>query len=324
MTKLRAIVVGSGWGAHAARAFAEHDNVELCGIVGRGSERTVRLAKLLDVPVYADLRAAVAEHRPALAVVAIHETAHREIALMLLESGAHLLCAHPVAPSADIVLEIVDCARRVGRLARTDYSFRIRPELHAIAGFDPGRAPMRLTIEAPGRWLPIALDTAVQVAGPVARVLATRRYPSELEARAERRPEAFPPSVVLEHRGGTVTAITPVPHAWPAAPVRVIASFERGRVEALLPRGGARALACRRAGVVRDEELVPPSADASDAGVHGRGMQELASAFVDSLLAGEDVLATLDDEAHLRIVWSALWRAAKVGGAVEVVAGPRA
>lgn len=177
---------------------------------------------------------------------------------------------------------------------------------------------MRVAIEAPGRWLPITLDAAVHIAGPVARVIASSSYPDALRARAERTPQAFVPALLLEHRSGAVTSLVTLPHAWPGQPVRVVASFERGRVEASLPRGGARVLACRRGGALRDEELVAPSADPMDSTVHGRGMRDVARSFADAILGGPDDLATLEEEAHLRRLWTALWRAAREHEVVDV------
>lgn len=318
MTKLPAIVIGSGWGAHSARALAKDPRVELRAIVGRGSERTTTLAAELGVSVHPSVEEAVAAEAPAFAVLAIGERAHRDVATSLLRAGAHVLCAHPVAPMSEDVLAIAEVARREGRVARTDYSFRIRPELRALLPCEARGQSMRLAIEAPGRWLPIALDAAVAIAGPAASVFASSTYPEAIRARVERLPQAFPPAILIEHASGVVTSLVAFPHAWPAAPVRAAASFERGRAEAWLPCGGARWLACGRAGAVEERELVTASADLRDAAVHGRAMSALASAFVDCLLAGADALATLEEEAHLRGVWSAVWSSARRGARVDV------
>ncbi len=318
MTKLPAIVIGSGWGAHSARAFSRDGRVELRAIVGRGSERTRALANELSVALHRTIEEAIAAEAPALAVLAIGERAHRGPALALLRAGAHVLCAHPVAPTAEDVAAIAAAAHSEGRLARTDYSFRIRPELHALLPSPERGQPMRITIEAPGRWLPIAIDTAIAVAGPAAAVLASSTYPNAMQARAERLPQAFPPSILVEHASGVVTSIVAFPHAWLGAPVRVGASFEQGRVEALLPAGGARWLACRRGGVMDERDLVSASADPRDPAVHGRAMGELATAFVDAVLGRGDPLATMEDEAHLRRVWSAVWSSARRRERVEV------
>ncbi|HBQ14703.1 MAG TPA: hypothetical protein DEF51_27435, partial [Myxococcales bacterium] len=137
-------------------------------------------------------------------------------------------------------------------------------------------------------------------------------------ARARRAPHAFVPSAVLTHRTGTVTTIVPVPHAPPAEPVRVCASYERGRVTTTLPRGGAEWLALRAQGEVETRTLVEASADPLDATVHARGMEELVSRFVDTLDEGAAALTSLADEQHLRSVWAALWRATRDRAGADV------
>lgn len=318
MTVLRAVVVGSGWGGHAARALAADPRVTLCSIVGRGSERTHALAQALDVGVDATLDIALAAHAPAVVVLAIGERAHEALAVRALDAGAHVLCAHPVAPDGLAVLRIARAARCSGRLARTDYTFRLRPELAALRASAGRGALMRVSIEAPGRWLPIALDTAVALAGPVARLVANAALPPSLADRFAKTPQAFPPAVQMEHRSGGVTSIVAFPHSWPGAPVRVRTSWERGSVEALLPSGGARSLACARDGAVQEIELVARSRPLEEADEHGRAMQAVAGAFIDTLSGAPDLLATLEEEAHLRAIWSALWRSSRASVPVEV------
>jgi len=302
--KLRAAVFGSGWGAHAARALARHPSVELIALVGRGSDRTHALGAELGAPVRSELGLHVD-----LAVVAVSERVHLELVEPLVERRVALLITHPVCPRAEEVERLADAADRAGVVIRTDYTFRPRPELAALRPREDRGALLRLSIEAPGRWLPIALDVAVCLAGPVHIVHANPAYPRKLAERARRAPHAFVPSMMLTHVSGTVSTIVPVPHAPPAEPVRVCASYERGRVTASLPRGGAAWLALRAGGEVEARELVAPSADTLDASVHARGMEELVACFVDTLEDGARALASLAEEAHLRRVWAALWRA---------------
>lgn len=322
MTTLRAIVVGSGWAAHSARSLALDPRTELRAIVGRGSERSVGLAWSLDVPLESSIDLALAQHAPDIVVLAVGERTHEPLAIRCIEAGAHLLCAHPVAPDAAAVGRIAACAERHARMVRTDYTFRIRPELDLLADTRGRGHLLRLAIDAPGRWLPIALDTALVIAGRIGRVAAHRAYPSALAERAMKLPEAFPPTVVLEHITGVVTSIVPFPHSWPAQPVQVRASWERMRVEGMLPRGAVRTVACVRGGRVDAQELLAAEVDAFDAREHARAMEAVARAFVDTVLGMSDRLATLSDEAHLRGVWAALWRAARTGAPHEVPTTP--
>jgi predicted dehydrogenase len=60
--KIRAVVVGGGWGRNHALAYQQHPDAELLGIIGRvGSERTRRLAQEMQVPVYLGLAETLAK-----------------------------------------------------------------------------------------------------------------------------------------------------------------------------------------------------------------------------------------------------------------------
>ncbi len=300
----RAVVIGSGWGAHGARALSRHPEVSLEAIVARGSDRSRALADELDVPIWPEASGPLE-----LAVVAVGERVHFDLVAPLLERGVAVLVAHPVCLGAEEVERLDAVAARAGSVVRTDYTFRARPELRCLRPTGERGALLRLAIEAPGRWLPIALDVAVEVAGPVRVVHAHGAYPPALAERARRAPHVFVPTVTLSHESGTVSTIVPVPHAPPAEPVRVCVSYERGRLTASLPRGGAGWLALRAAGQIDERALVERSAEPRDASVHARGMQALVERFVDTLDAGAPDLATLEEEAHLRRVWAATWRA---------------
>lgn len=310
---LRAAVFGSGWGAHAARALARHPGVELRCLVGRGSARTCELARELGVTSRAEL-----EERVDLAVVAVSERAHLELVEPLLARGIAVLVTHPVCPHAEEVERLAEAADRAGVVIRTDYTFRARPELAALRPAADRGALLRVSIEAPGRWLPIALDVAVCLAGPIHLVHANPAYPRAVLERARRAPHVFVPSVVLTHASGTVTTIVPVPHARPAEPVRILTSYERGRATASLPRGGASWLALGVRGKFAERELVPATAEAHDSTVHARGMEALVTCFANTLREGAAPLASLAEEAHLRQVWAAVWRATRDRAGADV------
>jgi hypothetical protein len=318
MSALRAIVIGSGWGAHSANALASDPRVDLRAVVGRGSARTVALAASLGIPLVRELDAGLAAHAPDLVVLAVGEHAHESLAIRALGAGANILCAHPVASEATAIRRIDEAARRASKIVRTDYTFRLRPEFAALVGGDGRGELLRVAIDAPGRWLPIALDTAYAIAGEITRVTASRIYPEPLAERSAQTPQAFPPTVTLEHARGVVTTIVPMPHAWLGAPVRVQASWERTRVEAQLPRGGAQSLSCVRGGKVETAQLVAAEGDLRDPSEHSRAMAAVALAFVDAISGGPDLLATMADEAHLRVVWSCIWRSCRERTSVTI------
>lgn len=317
---MNALVVGSGWSRHAAQAFQRRDDVQVRGLVARGSSRSFALANALKVPVFTTVADAVRQSAPILAVVAVGDRQNASLTRELLEAGAHVLCAHPVAPTPAEVMAIAEAAERRGLLVSTDYSLR------ATDAFRLGRAAirengtlLRVDVTYPGRFLPIALDLAVALGGHVDRVSAFGRYPKELEARREAAPAVFPPTAVLEHFEGAVTALTPCPHADPRAAVHITASSTGGRVEIALPTGGARRLRCGHGGRLEDVELSPALRGGTAGAAFGDAMRALADQFVDAVLHGEGPPCPLAEEAHLRRLWIAITRAER--GRVPVTVG---
>lgn len=305
--RLNALVVGSGWARHAAQAFGARADVRVRGVVGRGSARSFALARALGVPLFATLDEAIAETRPDLAVVAVGDDVNHVLASDLLRAGAHVLCAHPVAPHAADVEALASLARKQRLVVSTDYSFRTTPALDAARAALPKLGQLlRTEITFPGRFLPIALDVAAGLAGSVETVSAFGRYPDELEARRNATPAAFPPTVILEHVAGSVTALTPCPHANPATAIRATTSSTHGRLEVELPCGGLRRVRVRAHGKVEDVSLVDPVEHAEPSIAFGSAMRALADAFVDAVVTGSEPPCPLEDEVVVREVWDAI------------------
>ena len=305
--KLRAIVIGSGWGRNAARTLAKDDRVTIAGIVGRGSERTHALAEELRVPVLPTVEEAIAAVSPHLAVLAVDEQHNERFARLLLEAACHVLCAHPVASSAPAVRDLAALARTRRLVIATDYSLRACPE-HGAALEALGRsgALLRVGIEFPGRGLPMAVDLAASFAGPAERVFATRVYPNALGDRVAKAPEAFAPSVVIEHVGGTVSQLLPMPHARANEAYRALLSTEAFRIDVRLPAGGATQLASLREGRVRESSLTVPTASADPAAGYRDAVSLVVQDFVDAVVCGSIPIAPLNVEIVVRDVWAAI------------------
>lgn len=316
---LCALVVGSGWGAHAARAFATDPRVRLAGLVGQGSDRTLLLGAELAVPVFADLRDAIRGVRPEIAAVAAAEAANAAMVRELLTSGCHVLCAHPVATDAERVSALAEIARRRGRIAVADYTLRLTPAYGAAcAALDRCGTLLRTSIQAPGRALVMAIEVAMGFAGPVARVLAAGDYPPEVADRRRRQPPSFPPSLLLAHDSGCVTSITPVPHAAPATAHRITLSAEGGRIELALPAGEVRVVQSLGRGLHRETVERPAAPPSPAMETFGAPMQALARRFVDAVLGGAPPHAPLEHEAEVRRVWAAAQAAGREEGWVFV------
>lgn len=305
--RLNALVVGSGWARHAAQVFGSRADVRVAGVVARGSPRSFALARGLGVPFFTALDDAIAETSPAIAVVAVGDTTNLVVATRLLEAGVHVLCAHPVAPAAEEVGALAELAETRGLVASTDYSLRLtdgfRAARRALRELGPH---LRAEITYPGRFLPMALDLAVAIGGAVETVSAFGRYPDVLDARRATRPAAFPPTIVLEHAAGSVTALTPSPHAAPPRAMRATTSSEGGRLEIELPCGGTRRLRLKARGSFEETLLVEPVIGAPAEDAFAEAMRALAHAFVDAVVTGSPPPCPLADEVAVRELWNAI------------------
>lgn len=309
--RLRALSIGSGWGRHAARVFATDPRTELCGLVGRGSARTEALAAELAVPVFQDLSEALAAVRPQIASVAAHYSSNVALVDQLLSADCHVLCSHPVAPTAKEVQQLAERSKAKGLIVSTDYTLRLQPGFTALVNARAdGGALLRLSLESPGSTSVMAVDLALALAGPVELVRAARRYPPEVGARVRERSRAFAPTFLLEHQSGCVTVITPVPHADPAAAYRVVMSLERCRLEAGLPAGRVDSLAYRGSGLVARSSLLAAAPSMTPESLYGTAMQNLVGLFVSACLGQAAVHAGFDEEARTCEVWTALRRSA--------------
>ncbi len=301
------LVVGSGWAGHAARALAS--GKRLAGLVSRGSPRSLELARELAAPHFDDVANAVASTSARRAIVAAGETRHVEVMRPLVARGLDVLCAHPVAPSAEEVAELSALGQAHGVRLLTDYTMRRTPEIEALVAALPDDGPLlRLHVQSPGRWLPIALDLALLVGGSVRELESARTWPQAIAEQVRSSRAAFPPSLLLAHEAGVVTTWTPVTHMPIERPVRLVASMARAAWTLDLPDGGATRVAIDRAGGQESVRATPTTA---------RGSAPILNAWVRVALAfaAGDYrgLATLDEEVERRRLWARIWRAPSVG-----------
>lgn len=149
--KLRALVVGSGWGRNHALACHQHPDVELLGLCGRtASERSQALAHELQVPLYLGLAETLEKLKPDLVCCATREAQHEEVTVAALETGAHVYCEKMLADTVDGARRMVETAERVGRQLMCGYNYR----------FSPSALKLRELVQA-GRLGRLAFGTAL-------------------------------------------------------------------------------------------------------------------------------------------------------------------
>ena len=312
-------MVGSGWAQHSAHALAERPDVQLVGVVARGSTRSVEFARGLDVPLFGTLTEAIQTVGPDLGIVAVDDVQNVVLASELVRSRVHVLCAHPVAPDGDGVAVLAALAREHGVSVSTDYSLRTCSAFIAARAELPDMGDLlRAEVTFPGRLLPMALDLALAFGGQVANVASFGRYPDAMRSRRDANRAAFPPSIVLEHKGGCVTTMMPCPHAKPHSAFRITTSSTRGRLDVELPAGGCRRLRCGAAGAWEEAVLAREEPRGGAAELFGSAMRSLAHAFVDAAVRATPVPCTLEDEEHVRRIWAAISRALRACATVPV------
>ncbi|MFO0739607.1 MAG: Gfo/Idh/MocA family oxidoreductase [Labilithrix sp.] len=317
---MNALVVGSGWARMTGEVFAARDGVRVAGVVARGSPRSFALARELGAPLFTSLAEAIAETRPTLAVVAVGDADNPLLSRDLLEAGSHVLCAHPVARTPEQVADLAHLARERRLIAATDYSMRLTPPFLAALGQLAGLGDLlRVDITFPGRFLPIALDLAMGVAGSVDALSAFGQYPAPLAVPRSATPSAYSPTIVLEHSRGVVTALTPTPHATPSSAIRITTSSTRGRLDIGLPAGGARRvrMVSTRAGY-EEEVLLDPEVCDDARQLYRTAMQRVADAFVDAATRGGPPPCPLETEVEVRRLWRAIPVALRTQSRVEI------
>jgi hypothetical protein len=311
---MNGFIVGSGWAANAARTLRRDPRVTLRAVIGRGSLRTVALAEELSVPAFESLEAALNEARPDMAVVAVGDRENVQIANALIEAGAHVLVAHPVASRAAEVQALLEAAVRRNVIVATDYSFRATvAHRAAVTALASAGALLRVAIRFPGRGLPMALDLACSFAGPTSRVLASRSYPPAVAERVAASPHAFAPTVMIEHASGVVSTLTPMSHAEAPAGYQVQLGAESCRIDVELPAGAVVRVSTDRTGAATVAPLVARSTDPDPAAGYHEAIGRLVTNFVDAIRGEAELIAPLACELDVRTAWAAIGKSLRAG-----------
>lgn len=129
--KMQAVVCGTAFGRFYLRALARHPDIELVGILSRGSEASARYAQEMHIAHYHSVEALPETITLACVVVraGVSGGSGAEIACALLRRGIHVLQEHPLHPD-----ELALCLR-------TAHQHRVRYDVNAF--YPHVRAVMR-------------------------------------------------------------------------------------------------------------------------------------------------------------------------------------
>jgi predicted dehydrogenase len=131
MNRLRVGVIGVGHlGQHHARVYASLPGCELVGVVDASSERAKLVAERHGVPWHTDPAALL----PAVDAVsvAVPTSAHHAVVSDCLEAGAHVLVEKPIAVTVAEARDLIDRARRRGRILQVGHIERFNPVIRAV------------------------------------------------------------------------------------------------------------------------------------------------------------------------------------------------
>jgi UDP-N-acetylglucosamine 3-dehydrogenase len=130
---MRAAVIGLGaMGRHHARVYSEIEHVELAAVADSDGELGARAARRYHVPVYNDYRRMLEEVNPDLVSVAVPTSLHRDVALVALDAGAHVLIEKPIAASIVEGQEIIQRAAQRGRVLTVGHIERFNPAVQEL------------------------------------------------------------------------------------------------------------------------------------------------------------------------------------------------
>ncbi len=137
--ELKAILVGCGGMAGAwLRAVKENPGVNLCGFVDINEEAARKRAAesgSASPVIGTDLVAVLEKVRPDVVFDCTIPEAHHGVALAALEHGCHVLGEKPLADSMAHAREIVETARRTGKIHAVIQNRRYQPEIRRLHKF---------------------------------------------------------------------------------------------------------------------------------------------------------------------------------------------
>ena len=126
MTKHRLAVIGAGqFGKNHCRVVHESGRAQLCAVVDTEAARAAESATQYNAEPLADARALAG--KVDAAIVAVPTTAHKAVALALIEAGIDVLVEKPIAPDLEAADAIVAAAARHGRILQVGHLERFNP-----------------------------------------------------------------------------------------------------------------------------------------------------------------------------------------------------
>lgn len=121
-------VIGLGaMGRHHVRVMHELENVQLVGVADISKEAVERNATQYRVPGFTDIEEMLDTTRPDLVSIVVPTSLHRDVTMMALNRGVHVLVEKPIAEAVAIATEMIDVARSRGLKMMVGHIERFNP-----------------------------------------------------------------------------------------------------------------------------------------------------------------------------------------------------
>jgi predicted dehydrogenase len=156
--RVRVAVVGVGdFGRNHARVYAGLEEAELVGVFDADSGRASAVAREFGTVALESLEDVVA--RAQAASVAVPTVEHSRVGTWLIEHGLDVLVEKPMAASQPEANELVDAARKGGRILQIGHVERFNPAV--VAATRVVKQPMFFEVHRLGVFTPRSLDVDV-------------------------------------------------------------------------------------------------------------------------------------------------------------------
>jgi predicted dehydrogenase len=131
--RLRVGVIGLGMGRAHIEGWKQHPQVEVVAIADPDPQRLAAVGEQFGIPGrHATAEAMLAAEALDVVSVCTPNKFHKDLTLMALAAGCHVLCEKPMAMNADEGREMLAAAERAGRRLMINFSFRFTAQSRAL------------------------------------------------------------------------------------------------------------------------------------------------------------------------------------------------
>lgn len=131
--KLRAAVVGLGYGRRHIQAFQSLPDVEVVAVVSRDAARRAQTQRDFAIPhSFATLADLLAAAEIDIVSICTPDRLHAEQTLLALSAGKHVLCEKPLATTVIDAALLVEKAKATGLTLMVGHNYRFMPQYTAV------------------------------------------------------------------------------------------------------------------------------------------------------------------------------------------------